>query len=54
MHTTKPVAEGCKTTYWNPPIWLVIVVLVLLAIYAAPDLIAWTRGEAPVMAGRMK
>lgn len=35
-------------------IWPVIVVLVLLAAYATPDFIAWARGDAPVVAGRMK
>lgn len=38
----------------SPPIWPIIVVLALLAIYAAPDVIAWRNGETPVVVGRMK
>ena len=31
-----------------------LILLVLFAIYSAPDLIAWASGDAPVMTGRMK
>ena len=31
-----------------------LILLMLVAIYSAPDLIAWARGDAPVTTGRMK
>ena len=54
LHKFNAVRSPDNRLRHSSSIWPVIVVLAILAVYAAPDFIAWARGDAPVVTGRMK